>query len=169
MQDGRFRLSPRLCLLKGCERNFQPNHHRCRYCSEDCVVAARKWRRWLADQKYRASKQGKQARQDQSIRYREKCKQELIAMKEPEQAAPIPSVGDTKAAAGKKSCCHRPGCYEQFLPAPQTPHQKYCGPECYQAMRRVLIREKRWRDKLKADKLKHSEPAPSTAPKRQFE
>tara|TARA_R110002111_G_scaffold239418_3_gene301082 strand:- start:752 stop:1036 length:285 start_codon:yes stop_codon:yes gene_type:complete len=94
-------------------------------------------------------------------------------MKEPEKVAATPSEGDTKAAPEKKSCCHRPGCYEQFIAAPQTPHQKYCSPECYQAMRRVLIREKRWRDKLKAAKINgpinRSGSAPATDSKRQLE
>jgi hypothetical protein len=62
--------------------------------------------------------------------------------------------GDTKGRSQKKSCCHRPGCYVRFTPKPQTPHQKYCSPECYKAMRRVLIRERRWRERLKPAKQK---------------
>lgn len=58
------------------------------------------------------------------------------------------SEGDTKGKTKKKSYCDRPGCYERFTPKPQSPHQKYCSPDCYKAMRRVLIREKRWRERL---------------------
>ncbi len=56
--------------------------------------------------------------------------------------------GDTKEESPEQSCCHRPGCYERFTPAPQSPHQKYCSLECYNAMRTVLIREERWRKRL---------------------
>lgn len=62
------------------------------------------------------------------------------------------SEGDPKGTSGKKSFCHRPGCYERFTPKPQSPHQKYCSPECYKAMRRVLVREKRWRERLGSDR-----------------
>jgi hypothetical protein len=79
-------------------------------------------------------------------------------MKEPEESVPPERVGDTQAPPEKKSCCHRPGCYERFIPDPRTPHQKYCSPECAQAMRRVLVREQRYRNNLKADRLKSSGP-----------
>lgn len=90
-------------------------------------------------------------------------------MKEPEKTTPPRRVGDNKELAEKKVCCHRPGCYEQFIPDPRAPHQKYCSPECARAMRRVLVREKRYRDKLKAARLKKSAPAPSSPPDRQIE
>lgn len=62
--------------------------------------------------------------------------------------------GDTKGKSPKKSCCHRPGCYVRFTPKPQSPQQKYCSPECYKAMRRVLIRERRWRERLRSSTKK---------------
>ena len=169
VQVGQRRLPPRLCLLKGCERSFQPKHHCCRYCSPACIEAARIWRRWLADQKYRSTEQGKEARKDQSKRYRERRKEDLSEMNEPEKPAPPERVGDTQEPLEKKSCCHRPGCYERFIPDPRAPHQKYCSPECARAMRRVLVREKRYRDKLKADRLKSSAPPASSPPDCQFE
>lgn len=64
----------RLCLLKGCEQRFQPRQARQRYCSEDCRKAARKWSRWKAQQKYRTTAGGKQKRNGQSRRYRERVK-----------------------------------------------------------------------------------------------
>ena len=82
-------------------------------------------------------------------------------MQESEQAAAPERVGDPQTPAAKKSCCHRPGCYERFLPDPRTPHQKYCSPECAKAMRRVLVREKRYRDKLKAARLQRSAAPPA--------
>lgn len=95
-------------------------------------------------------------------------------MKEPEQAAAPASasperVGDHQEPREKKSCCHRPGCYEQFIPDPRALHQKYCSPECAKAMRRVLVREKRYRDKFKAARLKRSAPPSARPADRQME
>ncbi len=60
----------RLCLLKGCERVFRPQHSLTRYCSEPCREKARRWREWKARRRYRQSGGGKQKRQAQSRRYR---------------------------------------------------------------------------------------------------
>jgi len=38
----------RHCLLKGCERRFDPRRATQRYCSEECRRAARRWSRWKA-------------------------------------------------------------------------------------------------------------------------
>jgi hypothetical protein len=103
----------------------------------------------LADQKYRATQRGKEVRRQQSERYRKRCKERQMETKKPDDSG---SEGDTKGDSQKKSCCHRPGCYVRFIPQPQSPHQKYCSPECYKAMRRVLIREQRWRERLRLAK-----------------
>jgi hypothetical protein len=78
-QGGRRRRLPcrprtRLCLLKGCEQRFHPRQSRQRYCCERCRAAARKWSRWKAQQRYRATKAGKQRRNGQSQRYRERVR-----------------------------------------------------------------------------------------------
>ena len=62
----------RRCLLKGCEQRFHPRQARQRYCSERCRGAARKWSRWKAQRRYRATRAGKQQRNGQSQRYRER-------------------------------------------------------------------------------------------------
>lgn len=64
----------RRCLLKGCEQSFAPRHVRQRYCSERCRQAARKWARWKAQQAYRGTRLGKEKRNGQSQRYRERVK-----------------------------------------------------------------------------------------------
>jgi hypothetical protein len=64
----------RHCLLKGCEERFHPQQARQRYCSERCRGAARKWSRWKAQQRYRATKTGKRQRNGQSQRYRERVR-----------------------------------------------------------------------------------------------
>jgi hypothetical protein len=78
-RQGRRRRLPRRprirrCLLKGCEQRFHPGQVRQRYCSEDCRAAARKWSRWKAQQRYRATTTGKQRRNGQSQRYRERVR-----------------------------------------------------------------------------------------------
>ena len=65
---------PRRCLLKGCEQRFRPRQARQRYCSEPCRKAARKWSRWKAQESYRATAAGKQKRNGQSRRYRERVR-----------------------------------------------------------------------------------------------
>jgi len=64
----------RRCLLKGCEKLFRPGQARQRYCSEHCRKAARTWSRWKAQQTYRTTTGGKQKRNSQSRRYRERVK-----------------------------------------------------------------------------------------------
>ena len=64
----------RRCLLKGCEQRFDPRQARQRYCTEECRKAARKWERWKAQQRYRETAAGKQKRNGQSRRYRERVK-----------------------------------------------------------------------------------------------
>ena len=78
-QEGRRRRLPcrprkRCCLLKGCEQRFHPRQAHQRYCSEECRKAARKWERWKAQQRYRETAAGKQKRNGQSRRYRERVK-----------------------------------------------------------------------------------------------
>jgi hypothetical protein len=67
---------PRLrhCLLKGCDQRFHPRQANQRYCSAACQESARKWSRWKTQQRYRATKSGKEKRTDQSRRYRERVK-----------------------------------------------------------------------------------------------
>lgn len=64
----------RRCLLKGCEQRFHPRQAPQRYCSEGCRKAARRWSRWRAQQRYRAIAAGKQKRNGQSRRYRERVR-----------------------------------------------------------------------------------------------
>ena len=77
-QEIRRRLAhrPRLrrCLLRGCAQRFRPRQARQRYCSEECREAARKWSRWKDQQRYRKTAAGRQKRNGQSRRYRERVR-----------------------------------------------------------------------------------------------
>ena len=84
----------RPCLLKGCEQSFRPRRARQRYCSEPCRRAARAWSRWKAQEIYRTTAAGKQKRNGQSRRYRERVK----SRKPPADEA----VGDAARVITKK-------------------------------------------------------------------
>jgi hypothetical protein len=76
----------RCCLLKGCKRRFCPQRARQRYCSDECRRAARRWSRWKAQQSYRATAAGKDKRNAQSRRYRQRVRNRAPAA--PEGAIP---------------------------------------------------------------------------------
>src|SRR3989442_621454 len=110
----------RHCLLKGCQQRFRPQQARQRYCSEPCREAARQWSRWKSQQSYRATTAGKQKRNGQSRRYRERVRNR----KPPEKEA----VGEAARVITKKffdPCCDRPGCYEGFVHQRRSPLQRF--------------------------------------------
>lgn len=144
VQDGVWHLGRRICLLKGCGRSFQPRHPLTRYCSEACRAAARRWHQQQANRRYRTGEQGKCRRREQAGRYRQRNRQ-----REPE-----PDCSDAEregyplaGGAAEHGCC-RPGCYERFVPTSRSPLQRFCSAACRQALRRVLVRERRWRQRL---------------------
>lgn len=183
----------RRCLLKGCERWFLPRTPQARFCGPDCRKAARRWRRWLASQRYRATLNGKEHRRDQSRRYRSRRRQQPAppqslpgtAEVEPAHAAVEaerchPAVapntllpcceGQRPGGIPKKSCglpCHRPGCYVLFAPTPSGLVQKFCSGLCRQALRRVRQREARLRRRrrrgIRPLRPPHRRPAPAPA------
>ncbi len=138
---GTSRPRRRLCLLKGCEKSFQPSYPQARYCSEACRQAARRWRAWRARQRYRATDQGKACRRGQSRRYRERIRRRGAA----DLTVSEGREGQRPAHVCKKSSCDRPGCYTCFDSHPRSPLQRFCSSLCRRALRRVLEREARWR------------------------
>jgi hypothetical protein len=133
----------RRCLLKGCEQFFQPDHPLSRYCSASCVLAARRWSRWSAARRYRRTEQGRHCRRQQSRRYRQRRLRRQPASGE----EPPACEGHHQELAAKKSSCLRPGCYVLFSLQPRSPGQRFCGPLCRQALRRVQVREGRWQQR----------------------
>jgi hypothetical protein len=67
---------------EGCEQRFRPQRARQRYCSEKCRQSARQWSSWKAQQSYRATKEGKVKRNEQSRRYRGRVKNRKQAASE---------------------------------------------------------------------------------------
>jgi hypothetical protein len=60
---------------------------------------------------------------------------------------PAEREGHHHHGSTKKNCCHRPGCYERFEVSDRSPLQRFCNADCRQALRRVLERERRLRQK----------------------
>jgi predicted nucleic acid-binding Zn ribbon protein len=183
----------RRCLLKSCERWFLPRTPQARFCSPCCRKAARRWRRWLASQHYRATLNGKEHRRDQARRYRTRLRQQPA----PPQSPPVtPEVEPAHAAMGAEPCdpavdpntlvpccegqrpdgipkksyglpCHRPGCYVLSAPMPLGLGQKFCSALCRQASRRVRQRESRLRLRrrrgIRPLCLPHRRPPPAAA------
>ena len=132
----------RLCLLKGCEREFVPDDPLSRYCGVGCSGEARRWSQREANRRYRASEGGRRCRREQACRYRQRVKERARCAAAAAEAA---CEGYQKGPAEKKFCCQRPGCYEHFSVSSRSPLQKFCSFLCRLALRRVLVRERRWR------------------------
>jgi hypothetical protein len=150
----------RRCLLKDCGQWFEPTHHQCRYCSAACRAAARRWRRWHAQQKYRSSSNGRQHRQQQARRYRQRCRDRpasgnTAATVASSAAAELPNNDGPRE--GKRPAekmpkvplcpCDRPGCYVLFAAGGSQQRRRFCCVLCRKALRCVLEREARWRQR----------------------
>jgi hypothetical protein len=150
----------RRCLLKGCNRLFRPARPQCRYCCTACQQAASRWRCWRAQQKYRQSDHGRQHRQEQARRYRQRHPaparpppQPPPRSEEPEAAADTASAGSEGKRLGEKSeevplrPCDRPGCYVLFATGSVQHPRRFCCVLCRRALRCVLDREARRRQR----------------------
>jgi hypothetical protein len=137
---------PRRCLLKGCERWYWPRQARSHYCSEACRNAARRWRRWQASQRYRASEAGRERRREQSRRYRQRCRQRQSASADAACAREGQRIESAPANSSGRPC-DRPGCYTLFAVSHEHPCKRFCSVACRLALRRVLDRESRYRQR----------------------
>lgn len=135
------RPSQRRCLLKGCERTYRPAYPLSRYCGPACRQAARRWSLYRANRRYRATDGGKARRRSQCRRYRRRIRES----QRPDQSPCAGGEGYHKACCSEDFLCRRPGCYVWFRRSRRSPLQKFCSSSCRQALRRVLIRERRWR------------------------
>ena len=69
--------------------------------------------------------------------------------------------GNRKESAHEKCACHRPGCYRRFTPPLQSPLKKFCNARCRKALRRVILRERKWLARLSLKK-NHARDGPYT-------
>jgi len=157
----------RSCLLKACARRFRPPRPQSRYCSAACRGAAQRWRRRQASRRWRASHAGQDRRRAQCRRYRQRIPLRVLAEPAAVLASPVsvslatPPVpvapSAVAACEGQRPAeipegfwaqpCQRPGCYEVFAVRPHTCWQRFCCGECRRALRRVLEREARYRQR----------------------
>jgi hypothetical protein len=158
-RQGARRPRQRKCLLKGCEKPFDPTRPQARYCSPECRAAARRWRRRCASRQYRQTPNGRQKRQDQSQRYRCRCAERRQAAQAQDVLPTAPEFCDACPAQTREGqrpardceffCCQRPGCEEWVALSSRSPCQKFCSLSCRQALRRVIERERRWRQRAR--------------------
>ncbi len=143
----------RRCLLKGCERLFRPTHPQARYCSPGCQQAARRWRRQKASRRYRSSAGGQQRRREQQQRHRQRRNERAAAAVDAATASDTSAttrVGQRPADADQifpQRMCDRPGCYALFAVKHEPSCQRFCSWLCRLALRRVLDREARYRQR----------------------
>jgi hypothetical protein len=143
----------RRCLLKGCERWYEPSHPQSRYCSEACQQAARRWRRWQAGRRWRATPQGRERRREQVQRHRQRQRERAAASADTAAASadiPAECEGQRPADASEdfpERGCDRPGCYTLFVVKPAQLCRRFCSVACRLALRRVLDREARYRQR----------------------
>jgi hypothetical protein len=146
----------RRCLLKGCERLYQPPRPQSRYCSDGCRSAARRWRRRQASRTWRASTAGKVRRREQCRRYRRRLPLVVLPERPPEPVVPVPVPTATMGEGQRPATfpqdfsvrfCQRPGCYTCFAVSSDWSPQRFCCGLCRQALRRVLDREARYRQR----------------------
>lgn len=67
-------------------------------------------------------------------------------------SADVPTMGEgQRAATAAKNCgermCDRPGCYVTFVALPEHSCRRFCSVLCRLALRRVLDREARYRQR----------------------
>ena len=149
----------RRCLLKGCERWFLPHHFQDCYCSPECRMAARRWRRWSAAGRYRATAHGKQRRREQAQRHRDRqrlratraeaalptteiepasstTEVDVPPLTDPPTAVNSLCVGQRPAEIPENSRlwrCGRRGCFVLFSLAPSSRHRHLCSGSCRRA------------------------------------
>jgi hypothetical protein len=138
-------LRQRRCLLKGCEQIFHPTNVFSRYCSERCVRAARCWTLVRARKKYRLSRKARAKRAEQSCKHRQRCRE--LKANQAVSSLDVPQVNCEGHHPGQKfegALCARAGCYEKVKRTKRSPLKKFCSWSCFQALRRVRERERRW-------------------------
>lgn len=162
-RQGASRRSARRCLLKGCERWFTPPYPQSRYCSGACREAARRWRRAQASRRYRASASGRERRREQHRRYRQRRRERAAV------DVPAAREGQRPASPGEdfvECLCARPGCYVTFWVNPFRSNRRFCSLACRLALRRVLDREARYRQRRRRwrrERMARRRPRPDTS------
>lgn len=140
----------RRCLLKGCEQSFTPSRPQSRFCSSGCRQAARRWRQVKASRRYRASDNGRERRREQNRRYRQRRRERAQALAAASADVSAAREGQRPVTASEncqERMCDRPGCYTVFVVKHEASCRRFCSLACRLALRRVLDREARYRQR----------------------
>ena len=106
-----------------------------------------------ASRRYRASASGREQRREQNRRYRQRRREKAVVpvpaeesgereLKECEGQRPANSSEDFA-----ERMCDRPGCYAVFGVRHEHSSRRFCSVACRLALRRVLDRESRYRQR----------------------
>jgi len=141
------RLRPRECLRKGCGRIYQPRQWNQRYCQDPACMG--EVRRWYAAKRQRRHRSDPVNRQRHAAAEAQRRRRRRASLVESWRDATGSSHDDfgrpswSRNTRNLSSFCDRPGCYEPRRCSLRSP-SRYCGDECWQSMRRVRDRERKW-------------------------
>ena len=154
----RRRFPIRTCHRRHCGRVFLPGQWNQRYCREpDCL---RELHRWEAAKRQRQRRKNEMVRRQHADAERQRRTRKRAERRVREASgAQDESVSQTRIDGSEsrawsrsdkipKNFCDRPGCYAPVRPSCRVP-ARYCGDECRQAVRRVLDRERKFKDRRK--------------------
>ena len=140
----------RPCLRKGCLQCFHPARYNQRYCGlPACRREVRRWQAAKRQHNARAKPAGrlKHAQAERDRRQKEKTKpQPSNTPHPPAPDDPAWSRGCTKTEKSSGPICDRPGCYQPPRYSLRNP-ANYCSHTCRHAMRSVLDRERKFRQR----------------------
>ena len=132
---------PRICLRKGCRRNYQPRRWNQRYCQDpECLRQVRRWQdaRRQANRRRDDHVKAQHAQAENERRQRDKTSPKAFETHEV-----APARGHAANFFPPLSLCDRPGCYEPPVISLRNP-ARFCCAACRQAVRNVLDRERKW-------------------------
>jgi hypothetical protein len=101
-----------------------------------------------ASRRYRASASGREQRREQNRRYRQRRREKAVVPAPAEELAERegqrPAISSEDFA---ERMCDRPGCYVVFGVRHEHSSRRFCSVACRLALRRVLDRESRYRQR----------------------
>jgi hypothetical protein len=132
-------LGRRVCLRKGCGREYQARSWNQRYCQDPPCL--REVHRWQAAKRQQARRNCPTHRQAHAAAERQRRAHRRREGQAGVFSAETPRVVTQRKHSG--DFCDRPGCYEPRRASARAP-ARYCGDTCRHALRRVRDREGQW-------------------------
>lgn len=136
----------RVCLRKGCGRQYQPSRWNQRYCGDpECRRLVRRWQAAKRQQQRRRRPEVRQQHAAAEQRRRACRQQESCQVPAEATSSPLPAEEGAWSRSRKNPAafCDRPGCYEPCRDSCRC-QARYCGDDCRRTMRRVRDRERKY-------------------------